>query len=517
MGKSLAYDVIVVGAGGAALTAAISARTEGASVIVLEKAPRELRGGNCTFTAGGCKFWHKGLPDILEFLPDLTEQEARSMIVPQESADAWYNKIMEVTEERADPRLTEVLVTESNPTYKWLKDQGFMFELITGSAVREGAKLRWPEEHSVLRAKGGGKGLSDTLFDIAGKKGVQILYQTKAVRLLRDSKGRVCGTAVQSKGGFDDIESKAVVLACGGFESNREWRARYLGPGWDLVRPRGTTFNTGDGLRMALEIGAQPAGHWSGCHASAVDHGRSRLPEGEDIGDLDYKRNHYNLGIQVNVNGLRFLDEGADFRPFIYAKYGTLLFQEPQGTAWQIFDAKVTDRLPAEYRTSGSAVTANSVEELADKLSIPALTRTIGEFNAAVQEEIPLDFSIRDSRGTVGIIPPKSNWAQKIDKPPFLACQVGCGITYSFGGLKINTRAQVLDGEGEPIPGLYAAGEIVGGIWYKNYTGGGGIANNVVFGRIAGANAAGHRIEHHRDSESGHGICQQALDCQKPG
>ncbi|UCG65650.1 MAG: FAD-binding protein, partial [Deltaproteobacteria bacterium] len=272
-----------------------------------------------------------------------------------------------------------------------------------------------------------------------------------------------------------------------------EWRARYLGPGWDLVRPRGTRYNTGDGLRMALEIGAQPAGHWSGCHAYAIDYQRSRIPEGQDITPLADARNDYNLGVQVNVNGVRFLDEGEDLRSYISSRYGARLLEQPQGMAWQIFDAKVTHLLTDEGYRTGLCVTANSIEKLAEALRTPGLTETIDEFNAAVQQEdIPLDCTIRDGRGTVGITPPKSNWAQKIDTPPFVAHAVGCGITFTYGGLTTNTRAQVLDGQGEAIPGLYATGEIVGGIWHNGYGGSGsGLTLGAVFGRIAGANAAG--------------------------
>lgn len=493
MSNSLDYDVIVVGAGGAALVAAVAARNEGARVLVLEKSPQELRSGNCRFAGATCKFWHRGLPEILEFLPDLTPDEAQSMIVPEFSADAFYNKIMEVTEERADPKLAEILVTESNPTVRWLKAQGVKFEVASNKmfSVQEGNRLHWKPEHIVIRAKGGGMGLSDSLSAIGEKKGIQTLYRTQAVKLLCDARGRVQGVTVKGKDGFKDINSKAVVLACGGFESNREWRARYLGAGWDMIRPRGTRFNTGDGLRMALEIGAQAAGHWSGCHATAIGYDLSRVPEGEDIGGLDHRSNDYNVGIEVNANGVRFLDEGEDYTAFVYGKYGAPILQQPQWIAWQIFDAKVAHLMQEEFRGRGStAVTANSIEELADELHMPALITTVNEFNNSVQECIPLNFLIRDGRGTVGITPPKSNWAQKIDQPPFLAYPVGCGITYTYGGLKINTRAQVLDTEGQVIPGLYATGEIAGGVWYKNYVGGGGVMLGEVFGRISGANAA---------------------------
>lgn len=494
MTKLADCDVIVVGAGNAALVAAISARNKGAKVIVLEKAPKALRGGNCRFAGGSYRFWHKGTTELLEIFSGLSEGEAKSIIVPEYSADTWYNKVMRITEGRADPRLLEVLVRESNPTVRWIKDQGVKFEPNLRFVVREGDKIRWKAENTVIEAHGGGDGLLDMFFDTAEKKGIDVVYETKAVKLLVDSKGRVCGVTAQSKEGFRDIKSKAVILACGGFESNAEWRARYLGPGWDLVRPRGTRYNQGDGHRMALEIGAAPAGHWSGCHATTMDYDMSRIPEGQDIyakrtSTVEH-RNDFNYCIQVNVNGKRFLDEGEDFRPFIYAKYGPRLLEQPQRMAWQIFDAKVEPFLMEGYVT-GPRITANSIEELAEKLEMPALTETVEEFNKGVQEDVPVNYAVRDGRGTTGITPPKSNWAQKIDTPPFVAYAVGCGITYTFGGLKINTQAQVLDREGEVIRGLYATGEIVGGVWYFNYTGGGGLMLGAVFGRIAGANAAG--------------------------
>jgi len=483
-------DVIVVGAGSAALTAAIAARNEGARVIVLEKAPRESRSGNCRFTGGGFRIWHKGLAEVLEFVPDVPKEAAGSIIMGEYTTDVWYNKVMQLSEERADPKLTEIMVTESNQALRWLKDQGLVLEMEPERfAIREEGRLRWKAEDPALRAKGGGLGLANTLFSIAEKKGVEILYETTAQKLLRDSRGKISGVSVQSNEVFRDIKGKAVVLGCGGFESNREWRAKYLGPGWDLVRPRGTRYNTGDGLRMALEIGAQPAGHWSGCHATAIDYQHSIVPEGQDIAGVEDKRDDYYLGVLVNANGIRFLDEGKDFRSFVYAKYGASLLSQPKGMAWQIFDSKTTHLLQGDYRT-GSCVTANSMKDLAEKLRIPTLTGTIEDFNGAVQPQIPLNYTVRDGRGTVGITPPKSNWAQKIDTPPFAAYPVGCGITFTFGGIKINPRAQVLGWNDKPIPGLYATGEMVGGIFYSTYTGGSGLILGVVFGRIAGANAA---------------------------
>jgi len=328
------------------------------------------------------------------------------------------------------------------------------------------------------------------MFELAEGLGVEVLYETKATRLVTDQRGQVTGVTVRGPQGYRDIPCGAAVLACGGFEANPEMRARYLGPDWELAKVRGVPFNTGDGLRMALDIGAQPYGHWSTCHAVAWD--LNAPATGDWVLTELHQRHSYPFGIVVNLHGQRFLDEGADFRNYTYAKYGREVLRQPQRVAFQIFDAKVHHLLREEYRIRQATVaTADTVEELAHRLGVNAagLAHTIAEFNAAVQ---PGDFNptILDGKGTRGITPPKSNWALPLDTPPFLGYPVTCGITFTFGGLRINPQAQVLDTEGQPIPGLYAAGELVGGLFYYNYPGGAGLMAGAVFGRIAGANAA---------------------------
>jgi tricarballylate dehydrogenase len=281
-----------------------------------------------------------------------------------------------------------------------------------------------------------------------------------------------------------------VVLACGGFEANAEMRARYLGPGWDLAKVRGTRFNTGDGIRMALDAGAMPYGHWSGCHAVAWD--LNAPPFGNRaIGDL-YQKHSYPFGIIVNVDGERFVDEGADFRNYTYARYGREILKQPQRAAFQIFDAKAVPLLRDEYRIAqATKATADTIAELAAALGIDAdgLARTVDAFNASVQPAA-FDPTRLDGKGTAGIEPPKSNWAQAIDTPPYVGYAVTCGITFTFGGLRIDARAQVLDGDERPIRGLFAAGELVGGLFYFNYAGGSGLMAGAVLGKIAGESAA---------------------------
>jgi tricarballylate dehydrogenase len=268
-------------------------------------------------------------------------------------------------------------------------------------------------------------------------------------------------------------------------------RAAYLGPGWDLAKVRGTPHNTGEVLLAAIAAGAQPYGHWSGCHATAWDAAAS--PAGNrDLTNLLTKQS-YPLGIVVNVDAQRFLDEGEDYRNYTYAKYGGEIIRQRDALAFQLFDAKTAPLLRQdEYTAPGvSRYEAGTIRELANQVGLDeeALLETITEFNASIKD-VPFNPSIKDGRGTINLTPRKSNWAQAIDTPPYYAFAVICGITYTFGGVRIDTRSRVLDWSGQPIPGLYAAGELVGGLFYHNYPGGSGLTAGSVFGRLAGETAA---------------------------
>jgi tricarballylate dehydrogenase len=248
----------------------------------------------------------------------------------------------------------------------------------------------------------------------------------------------------------------------------------------------------GAGIRMALEAGAQPHGHWSGCHAVGWD--LNSPPYGDlAVGD-NFQKHSYPLGIMVNARGERFVDEGADFRNYTYARYGSVILAQPDMFAWQIFDAKVVDLLRDEYRIRQvTRVRADTLEELVTRLEGVDAARalaTIHEFNAAVATDVPFNPAVKDGRGTPGLAVPKSNWANPLDTPPYEAYAVTCGVTFTFGGLKITEQAEVEDTAGHPIPGLYAAGELVGGLFYHNYPGGTGLTSGSVFGRIAGTSAS---------------------------
>jgi len=268
---STTYDVLIVGAGNAALSAAIAACEQGASTLVLEKAPEYFRGGNTYFTGGIIRCAYNGMDDIKALIPDMTPEEETTTDVGKYTEDDFYSDVMRVTEGLADPELAQILVSQSHSALLWLREKGVRFVLAFGrQAFKVDGKYHfWGG--LVVESVGAGKGLSDQQFEVAKRLGAEIRYQTKGIKLIQDRLGKVSGVVVQGPDGFEDITAKTVVLACGGFEANAEMRARYLGPGWELAKVRGVPYNTGDGIRMALDIGAQSFGHWSSCHAVAWD------------------------------------------------------------------------------------------------------------------------------------------------------------------------------------------------------------------------------------------------------
>ncbi len=482
--------VLVVGAGNAALSAALAAREQGARVTVLEKAPFEERGGNTFFTGGGFRFPYDGLDDIRELIPDLSDDEVRAIDVGSYPLAQFREDLARVTECLIDDGLADTLVRRSRPTMLWLRDQGLRWVLMYGrQANKVGDKLVFYGGLTV-EAVGGGTGLSDQLFDAAQRAGIDVRYDAKMIGLLTDGP-RITGVTVRTPERDEQLSADAVVLAAGGFEANIEMRTRYLGPGWDMAKVRGSRFNTGDAIRAALDAGAQPFGNWSGAHAVAWD--LNAPPTGNRaITDL-YQKHSYPYGLIVNVDGRRFVDEGADLRNYTYAKYGRAILQQPMRAAFQLFDQKAVPLLRDEYKIRQvTKAEADTIPELAGALGVDVerMTRTVQDYNAACQ---PGDFnpSTLDGLHTEGIEPPKSNWALPLDSPPYVGFAVTCGITFTFGGLKISPpTGQVLDTEDRPMPGLYAAGELVGGLFYNNYAGGSGLMAGAVFGRVAGTAAA---------------------------
>lgn len=483
-------DVIVVGAGNAALCAALSAREHGNRVIVIERAPAATTGGNSRFTAGAMRVVYDGVDDLRELMPELSDDEVANADFGQYTREQFYDDMGRVTQYRCDPSLTETLIENSFDTLAWMRGKGVKFMPMYGrQAYRVGGRFVFWGGLTV-EAWGGGPGLIENLNKAREESDIPVFYHCRALSLVTDDNG-VQGINVRHEGRSRRIDCRNIVLACGGFEANAEWRTRYLGPGWELAKVRGTRFNTGDGIRMAMDAGAAAYGNWSGCHAVGWDR---NAPEFGDLAVGDgFQKHSYPMGIMVNARGERFVDEGADFRNYTYAKYGREVLVQPQQFAWQVFDAKVADLLRDEYRIREcTKVEAGSIAELARKLEgvDPAgFESTVAAFNAAVQQDIAFNPAVKDGRCTRGLAVNKTNWANPLDTPPYIAFQVTCGVTFTFGGLRIDTDGRVLDQEDVPIDGLYAAGELVGGLFYFNYPGGTGLTSGAVFGRIAGRTA----------------------------
>jgi tricarballylate dehydrogenase len=478
------YDVVMVGGGNAAFCAALAARERAGRVLVLEKAPPEQAGGNSFFTAGAFRMAYGTLDALRPLLPDLTDAQAARLDVPPYTEQDYLDDLRRLTRGRTDPELARILVGDSWETVRWMHDQGIRWELMyLRQSFPVGNRIQFFGGMAIGIA-GGGKALMEQLTRLANRRGIEVRYRAPAVELVRDTAGRVDGVVVAAEGGRERIEAGAVVLACGGFEADPRLRAAYLGPNWDVAKVRGTPYNTGDGIEMALAVGAQPFGHWSGCHAVFWDANAPRTGDWELTNRLS--KLSYPVGIIVNAEGQRFVDEGADFRNYTYAKYGAAVLQQPGAIAFQIFDAQTEPLLRAdEYRAPGATrIEAGSIPDLAVKIGIDpaALEQTISAFNAAVQPG-PFNPAIKDAKGTTGLTPPKSNWALPLDRPPFVCYPVTCGITFTFGGVRIDARGQVLDRSDRPIPGLFAAGELVGGLFYHNYPGGSGLMAGSVFGR----------------------------------
>jgi len=484
------YDVVVVGKGNAALCAALAARDEGARVAMLEAATEDESGGNSRFAGGVMRFAYATVED-LKRVTDITDEEIASSDFGTNTREEFLDVLYRLTSYRTDPDLSELLVNRSLDTMAWLRSKGVRFILNHGrqSGIVNGRRVYFG--NMPIEVNGGGAGLVQYLDAAAKKAQIDVHYETRATSLLYDGE-RVQGVRVKQRGKAAEIRAKAVVLACGGFEANPEWRTRYLGPGWELCKVRGTRFNVGDGLRMALDVGAAPYGNWSGCHAVGWDR---YAPEFGDINVGDqFQKHSYIFGLLINAEGKRFVDEGWDFHSFTYAKYGGEVLKQPGQFAWQVFDSKVKPLLRSEYRIKFvTKVTANTLEELAPQLEGvdgKAFLKTVREFNAAVKRDVPFDHTIKDGKCTVGIEPQKSNWAQPLDTPPFEAYATTCGITFTFGGLRIDKdSSQVLDVHFHPIPGLYCGGEMVGGLFYFNYPSGTGLVSGAVFGRMAGTSA----------------------------
>lgn len=488
------HDVIIIGGGNAALCAALAAREQGARVLVLERAPREHRGGSSAYSGGAFRVAYRGLEDLLRIVPDLSQSEIEHSDFGTYTEEQFYGDLTEMSQFRCDPDLADKVAAQSLASLVWLRDKGVRFVPIYGrQAFKVDGKFKFFGGLTV-EVSGGGLGLIDSLYRAAESDGVEFRYDARAFALARDGAGswevRLLGEPAEP------ACARALVLATGGFHANPEWRARYLGKNWDLAKTRGSRFNTGDGIRMALDQGAVAHGNWTACHSVFFDF---NAPAYGDITLLNQQKNYFTLGIVVNAQGRRYFDEGVEFRNYTYSNMGAQVLEQPGGMAWQVFDQHTVHLLPDEYRVRhATRYVADTLEGLAEKMERidrQAFLETVREFNRSVRTEVSFNPAVKDGRSTTEVQPPKSNWANPLDRPPFVAYAVTCGITLTFAGVRVDTEARVLDELGRPVRGLHAAGEIVGGLFYGKYPGGAGLTAGAVLGRAAGVAAARHGLD----------------------
>ena len=485
--KTIGCDVLVVGGGNAGLAATIEAKNRGADVLLIEKAPKESRGGNSRLSGGLFRTAYPGGTKDFEPLLKGTKLPKGELDIEPYSKDDFCTKVINLSEGFSDRTFTEIFVEKSLETVTWMKEQGIQWDLNPVYMVEKEGKLFWPAGVTVLVANGIGEGLVENWYSRVEQLGIDVLYDTAARELIMNVDGKICGVFAKTPEGFIRIDAKNVVLSCGGFQANPEMRRRYLGTNWDLVKLRGTRYDTGDGQRMAMNVGAANIGHWGGVHASIVSEDSPMV----EATRAACERYSYQYGIIVNRDGKRFVDEGEDYLVYTYAKYGKEILKQPGSVAYQIFDGKTIPFLRTEYH-GAEHVESQSLEELAEDLDIDAeaFLKTVNEFNEAITEEKPFIHYALDGRRTRGLDPDKTNWAQKIDTPPYHGYAVVCGLTMTYGGLKTNERTQVIDTSDHVIDGLYAVGELTGGFFYNNYPSGTGLMRGAVMGRIAGAEAA---------------------------
>lgn len=514
-------DILVIGSGNAGFSAALSAAqtNPAADIVLIDKCPSTWAGGNSYFTAGAFRTVHNGLPDLLPLVNNLDSPEKANRIdMPIYSEANFTHDLNRMTNGRTDPALANILVQDSRSAIAWLAQNGVRFQLSFNRQAYEVDNRIKFWGGLALKTEDGGKGLVEDHIRAAKKNGVKIFFDMAVTKLLTDSSSgtdAVIGVEVHHRANSSTsasnppprtqdakftIRAKAVILAAGGFEANPQLRAQYLGPGWDAARVRGTPYNTGDLLQIAQrDVAAKAVGNWSGCHSVAWD--ADAPAHGGDRGvSNEFTKSGYPLGIMVNRDGERFVDEGSDMRNYTYAMIGRRILAQPGQVAFQVWDARTTGWLrEEEYRASVTKhLVGNSVEELADRCVEAGLTGrerfldTLAEYNAAVKPGKKWDPAVKDGVSTTGLVVPKSNWALPIDQAPFLAVKVTSGITFTFGGLAVNpeTAAVVSETTGREVPGLYCVGEMLGGLFHDNYPGGSGLTSGAVFGRRAGRAAA---------------------------
>jgi len=480
MVKDGAADVVIVGGGSAGFAAAIASRQAGAErVLLLEKGKAELVGGNARYSHTGFRCVHTGLAEIAELVEQHLDP-ATAHIDPYPAED-FVADLKRVTQGRINPSLAQLIVDRSNASINWMKRLGFRWALHGGVDV-DG--VRHYNRGNVLYPEGGGIGQMQVWERVAQEHDVEVRYRS-SVTELHGTDVAIEGVRVSGPEGTYDVTASHVILCSGGFQASAQRRAAHLGKNADLMKIRGSRHNTGEVLQLALDMGASSSGQWQGAHATPIDGNAPAMEAGHHA-----NRYSYEYGITVNEMAQRFFDEGEAEHAYTYAKTGWAVLAQEGGVAYQIFDEQGAPLMTDRYH-EGSLVRADSVKELAVALGLDPLLleRTVDNFNAAIRDDVAFNPSVRDGRRTTGLSPDKSNWAVRIERPPFYGMPVTAGITFTFGGLKVDERAQVHNTREEPIKGLYASGDIVG-LFFHNYPSCSGQTRNSVLSQLAGAAAA---------------------------
>jgi tricarballylate dehydrogenase len=453
------FDVLVIGGGNAALCAAISARRQGASVLVLEGAPKFYRGGNTRHTRN-MRCAHDAATEILT--GPYSEQE-------------FWEDLQRVTGGETDEELARFMISESKDVLNWIVEQGVRWQPSLGGTLSLGRTNSF--------FLGGGRAMLNALYRTAEELGVEILYDAEVVDLEIDN-GMFLSATLKQGDQRVSVRAVALVAAAGGFEANIEWLKQYWGEAADNFLIRGTPYNRGSILKMLLDKGVKEVGDPTQCHAVAID---ARAPRFD--GGIITRLDCVVFGIVVNRNAERFYDEGEDIWPKRYAIWGRLVAAQPGQIAYIVFDSTVlTSFMPSLF----SPISANTISELASKLELDpvALERTVATFNAAVKPGT-FDHTILDDCRTEGIMPPKTHWARRIETPPYYAYPVRPGITFTYLGTRVNKQARMLMKDGKPSTNMFAAGEIMAGnVLGRGYAAGIGMTIGSVFGRVAGREAA---------------------------
>ena len=479
------FDVVVVGGGIGGLSAAITAAEAGRSVLLLDAADERAFGGNTRYSIGIARVAYDSWQDLAEML-GAQSTEDRPPVLPY-PPEQYHADLTRATRGQGNTVLHRLVAEGSATLVRWLRERGVRWTVTPFRFGREPERPNGPPTLPPgvpLMAAGGGAPVVQALLETARNVGVHVRFGA-AVRAL--TTGPLPAVELDPDG--STIRAASIVLAAGAFDADSAARARYLGTGWDLVRFRGSRFNTGRVLEAALRGGVAPAGHWTGVHAVASD--PDGPPHGDPtIGDI-HGRYSYPYGITVNARGERFFDEGADEKNFTYATVGRCIHAQPGGIAYQIFDDAASELLEPRYATARPHVAA-SIEALAEELSLPAakLRQTVQSYNEACPPGRFDPFDLDGLAASPVAQPPKSNWAVPLSAPPFRAYPVVPAIAFAFGGVAIDAEARVLGPAGQPLPGLFACGDIVGGIAVHNLPAGTGMVAAGVLGRIAGNGAA---------------------------